>query len=251
MCQEPVPPISNKEHTSPGAAERAWVERWLSPERFAPYLAACDDDTERALNLYEWNASLAQALMRDICHFEIALRNAYDRVMGESWEGDWLLDDASPARVPLMRKSGRGELDANYMNRRIIDGAAAGLPKEFPHGALVASLTLGFWVHLTDRSRETVIWRTHLYRAWPKGTRRKDLQRSLNRILRIRNRAAHAERLFNPSNTELSPLSAASDAMRMLGDLCPEAAKRLYGDGGTTPVELFCKDNPAPAYVSL
>ena len=144
---------------------RAWAERWLSPERFEPYLAACDGDAGRALDLYEWNAALAQVVMREICHFEIALRNAYDRVMRERWEGDWLLDDGSPARVPLMRKSGRGELDANYTNRRIIDVAAAGLPRSFPHGALVASLTLGFWVHLTDRSREAAIWRTCLYRA--------------------------------------------------------------------------------------
>ena len=130
-----------------------------------------------------------------------------------------------------MRKSGRGELDANYTNRHIID-AAAGLPRGFPHGALVASLTLGFWVHLTDRSREAAIWRTCLYRAWPKGTRRKELQRSLNGILHVRNRAAHAERLFDPAKAELSPLSAVSDAMRLLRDLCPEAAERLYGDGG-------------------
>ena len=122
---------------------RAWAERWLSPERFEPYLAACDGDAERALDLYEWNADLAQVVMREICHFEIALRNAYDRVMRERWEGDWLLDDGSPARVPLMRKSGRGELDANYTSRHIIDVAAAGLPRNFPHGALVASLTLG------------------------------------------------------------------------------------------------------------
>lgn len=252
MREEPESTINeNRKCPSEGDGTRAWAERWLSPERFEPYLAACDGDAERALDLYEWNADLAQVVMREICHFEIALRNAYDRVMRERWEGDWLLDDGSPARVPLMRKSGRGELDANYTNRRIIDVAAAGLPRNFPHGALVASLTLGFWVHLTDRSREAAIWRTCLYRAWPKGTRRKELQRSLNGILRVRNRAAHAERLFNPSEAELSPLSAVSDAMRLLCDLCPEAAKRLYGAGGRTPVELFCEEHPVPVDVGL
>lgn len=191
---------------------RAWAERWLSAERSAPYLEACGGDVERALDLYEWNAGLAQAIMRDIAHFEVALRNACDRVMRERWEGDWLLDDGSPARVPLLRASGRGELDANFTNRRIIDIAAAGLPRGFQHGSLVASLTLGFWVHLTDRSREAAIWRTCLYRAWPKGTRRQQLQHSLNGILRVRNRAAHAERLFNPAKAELSPLVVASSA---------------------------------------
>ena len=252
MREEPESTINeNRKCPSEGDGTRAWAERWLSPERFAPYLAACDGDAERALDLYEWNASLAQVVMRDICHFEIALRNAYDRVMGECWEGDWLLDDDSPARVPLMRRSGHRELDANYTNRRIIDAAAAGLPREFPHGALVASLTLGFWVHLTDRSREAAIWRTCLYRAWPKGTRRRELQLSLNGILHVRNRAAHAERLFDPTEAELSPLSAVSNAIRLLRDLCPEAAERLYGDGRRTPVELFCEQQPAPADVRL
>jgi hypothetical protein len=52
-----------------------------------------------------------------------------------------------------------------------------------------------------------------LYRACPKGTRRKELQHLLNGILRMRNRAAHAKRLFNPAAAELSSLSAVSDAM--------------------------------------
>lgn len=29
--------------------------------------------------------------MRDFSHFKVALRNAYDRVMSETWKGRWLL----------------------------------------------------------------------------------------------------------------------------------------------------------------
>lgn len=36
--------------------------------------------------LYEWNAALAQVIMCEICHFEVALRNAYDHVMCERWD---------------------------------------------------------------------------------------------------------------------------------------------------------------------
>ncbi len=39
----------------------SWAERWLSADRLAPYLAACGGDCERALELYEWNISLAHA----------------------------------------------------------------------------------------------------------------------------------------------------------------------------------------------
>ena len=67
---------------------------------------------------------MPHSIMREIAHFEVALRNAYDRVMLEHWEGDWLLDDSSPARMPLIRQSERGELGANYTNQRIIRSLA-------------------------------------------------------------------------------------------------------------------------------
>lgn len=52
-----------------------------------------------------------------------------------------------------MRKSGKGTVDVNRINRKIIDVAVNGLPEGFSSGDLVSNLTLGFWVHLTDRSR--------------------------------------------------------------------------------------------------
>ena len=48
-----------------------WVERWLSPERLAPYLEANECDAEKALELYRWNVALGQFLMRDISYFEV------------------------------------------------------------------------------------------------------------------------------------------------------------------------------------
>lgn len=232
---------------------REWVERWLSSERLAPYLTSCRGNIERALELYEWNISLGQVLARDISNFEIALRNAYDRVLTNAWngEGHWLLDDGSPARRPVMRKSGHGELDVNRINRKTIDAVVRQLPAGATPGSIIAHLTLGFWVHLSDRSRETVIWRTALFRAWPKGTSRRELHPRLTGILRVRNRVAHAERLFNPSSPSHSPLRADRDAVDLLRELCPEAAERLYGSEGMAPIELFCGENPAPVDVRL
>ena len=208
---------------------------------------------ERALELYEWNADLSQIIMRDISHFEVALRNVYDRTISESWDGTrhWLIDDDSPARRPVMRKSKKGELDANRINRKTIDSVISRLPDNASTGSIIANLTLGFWVHLTDRSRETTIWRTALWRAWPKGTDRQKLQPRLEGILRLRNRAAHAERLFDPSKESLSPLKVDSDAVELLRNLCPEAAELLYGDEGESPVQQYAQKHPAPANVRI
>ncbi len=230
--------------------KRPWAERWLSTERLVPYLEASDGNLDTALELYRWNADLGQVLMRDISFFEVALRNAYDVVMRECWQSDahWLLDDESPVRKQVVRKWGKG--DANEVNRKIIDHAVRCLDSGYSTGQLVSNLTLGFWVHLTDRSRETVIWRTCLYRAWPKGTNRAELQDRLGGILRVRNRVAHGERLFNPKNEQLSPVRVDSDAVRLLGFLCPQAAGYLYPDG-LAPIEKFLETNPAPANVNL
>ena len=42
-----------------------WAEGWLSAERLAPYLEACESDVDKALDLYRWNVLLGQFLMRD------------------------------------------------------------------------------------------------------------------------------------------------------------------------------------------
>ena len=84
-----------------------WAERWLSPSRLSSYLNLCGGDVELALELHEWNLMLGRALMGDIAHFELALRNAYDRALTERFEGDehWLFDASSPVTRPIMRKS--------------------------------------------------------------------------------------------------------------------------------------------------
>ena len=253
MLEEPKSNPSSQSKEDEAGATRAWAERWLSQKRLAPYLAVCEGDVERALDLYEWNISLGQVLMRDIAHFEVALRNAYDRVMGERWRGaHWLLDDRSPVLCPIVRMSKSGKArDVTLVNRRAVAEARSNAHDRDDSDQVIANLMLGFWAHLTDRSRERDLWIPYLNAAWPRGTNRNDLNRVLAAINRVRNRAAHNERLFDPLTETLSPARADADITQLLRVLCPEAAERLYGDGGRTPVELFCKEHPAPADVRL
>ena len=200
MAEEPKTNPSSEPTTDDARATRAWAERWLSHKRFAPYLAACGGDVERALDLYEWNISLGQVLMRDISHFEVALRNAYDRVMGERWGGaHWLLDEGSPVLRPIVRMSKSGKArDVNLVNRRAVAEARSNAHDRDDPDQVIANLMLGFWTHLTDRSRERDLWIPYLNAAWPKGTSRNDLNRDLAAINRVRNRVAHNERCSIP-----------------------------------------------------
>ena len=157
MPEEPKSNPSSQSKEDEAGATRAWAERWLSQKRLAPYLAACGGNVEQALDLYEWNISLGQVLMRDVAHFEVALRNAYDRVLRENWDGagHWLLDDASPVRAPIMRTSRpKKVLDVNVANRKAISQAQGRSHDRNDPDQVISNLMMGFWAHLTDRSRE-------------------------------------------------------------------------------------------------
>lgn len=80
-----------------------WVQEWLSPVRWQRYLDACTGDPAKALELYEWNVQLSGAVMHDIAHFEVALRNIYNRAITNNWDGEhhWLFDGTSPVNEQL------------------------------------------------------------------------------------------------------------------------------------------------------
>ena len=73
-----------------------WIPAWLSVARWQPYLTYCKGDGQRALALYEWNLHVAGAVLHDVAHVEVAIRNAYDKAFSLHWSGDgsWLLDSS-------------------------------------------------------------------------------------------------------------------------------------------------------------
>jgi len=209
-----------KEATMPSTVPGPWVEAWLSQPRFNRYLAECGGDRQRALSTYEWNLSLGHALMRDAAHFEIALRNAYDRAITARWQGTthWLTDPSSPVQVPLWRTIRGRLLDVNAPNRTSIADAVrkAGGQQATPTAdAVVTQLTFGFWEHLSDAVHEQSIWIPLVYYAWPKGTSRSRVDQAIHLIGTIRNRAAHNEPVF-PARGAQSPLNVHATTMGLL-----------------------------------
>lgn len=183
----------------PQATPGPWVERWLSPARFSRYLAECGGDRAKAMATYEWNLRLSHSMLRDIAHFEVAMRNAYDGVIAARWNGPahWLLDPASPVLTPLMRRSHRRLVDINDHNRRSIrDAIGATGGANATSGAVIAELQFGFWRHLADAGHERTVWIPYVYYAWPSGTSRAQIYNATALINDARNRAAHHEPLF-------------------------------------------------------
>ncbi len=220
-----------------------WVEAWLSTPRFGRYLSEAGGDRDRALAMYEWNLRLGAALMRDIAHVEVAVRNAYDEVMTTHWQGGkhWLLDPASPVLAPLWRTRHSKRADVNARNRTTVTeavrrrGGASAKP-----GEVIAELSFGFWRHCTDTAHEKTLWVPYLHRAWPKKTSRVAIERSLTIINTARNRASHHEPLFGSQPG--SDLTAAHREVLQLSEmLLPDLAEYIKD---TTTVQTILTDRP-------
>ncbi|MEU6347175.1 hypothetical protein ABZ883_40275 [Streptomyces sp. NPDC046977] len=198
-------------HAAPVPVAGPWVEQWLSPARHGVYLAQAAGDPARALALYEWNTALTCAVLRDLGHLEVALRNAYAAALDATWSGSghWLDDPTSPLRAPLMRTKkggprGTRHVDVNDKTRKAIDSARARYGVQAPPGKIIAELTLGVWRYLSTSAHEKTLWVPHLHHAFPPGTRRAAVDKAIGDLHELRNRAAHWE-----------PLLAAPVARRM------------------------------------
>lgn len=177
-----------------------WVSQWLSVPRWDVYLQACSDNPRKALELYEWNLELASAIMHDIAHIEVAVRNIYDQTLAINFLGTehWLFDHSSPVIAPLLRNRRGRTLDLNARNRTSIEEARRRHNSIANPGKIIAELPFGFWRHLTDSAHEKTLWVPYLNKAFPKGTNRKKVEQALTLINEVRNRASHHEPLFTP-----------------------------------------------------
>lgn len=64
----------------------------LSSERLQRYLTACDNDTRKTMTLYRLNLNLSQEVFTLLSCFEVAIRNAINRILIERLGEDWLRD---------------------------------------------------------------------------------------------------------------------------------------------------------------
>jgi hypothetical protein len=156
------------------------IEKSLSPERLAGYIALAKGDKRLAVRLYERNTSLSEALYGVIQGLEISLRNALDRALAkELGRPDWYDQIAWEDK----------ELESIQKAKENITTWG----KTVTPGRVIAELTLGFWVQLTARKYEKALWVKYLHRVFPLKLSRKVLFQRLDNIKNLRNRIAHHE----------------------------------------------------------
>jgi hypothetical protein len=135
----------------------------------------------QAIQLYERNTELSEALYAVLQGLEVALRNSIHSVMTahhgrDDWYDHVVLRDVERGRIA----------DARVMIQQ------SGKP--VTSGKMVAELTFGFWVALTAKDYATSLWIPYLHRAFPqKRLAHGVVHRRLNNIRKLRNRVAHHE----------------------------------------------------------
>lgn len=194
------------------AGTDGWVETWLSTPRFAVYLQAANQNRRQAVCLYEWNAAMSSALHHDLSHLEVALRNAYDRALSHAVEDGtphWVFQ-ATMIFPSRWQKAANGtRYDVNETSRKLLAEAiknatpkvkrSAGSgkhPSAPSSGKVIAELSFGFWRYLSARRHHDPLWVPYLHLAFRAGTDRRDVDRHVERLHRLRNRVAHHEPLL-------------------------------------------------------
>jgi hypothetical protein len=180
--------------------ENAWHESYLGNERFAIFLEARDSDRARAIALVDWDRDMRAELHKALGEWEVALRNAYDAALRKWWSGEkhWLVDPLSPVQRPVFHqfkdineKSREAIAKAvHYAKRQVKEG------EEVPASSVIANLPLDFWRYLSTAAREKSLWVPVLFRAFPKGSDRAEVDRQIQMLYRLRNRIAHLEPIF-------------------------------------------------------
>ena len=85
-----VKPMSNINHN---INYRIIADR-LTPSRLSSYLDATDQNTEDAIDLYDWNTRVGAALYEDISRLEVVFRNTVDDALTDygstqGWQNVW------------------------------------------------------------------------------------------------------------------------------------------------------------------
>lgn len=188
-------------------AHGPWVTDWLGQPRFARYVTEAHGDNQRALELYEWNAAVSANFMHDLAHLEVAVRNAYNRALDTrpGAAGHWVSDSTVFPPVwrtkrrtdPRTGKRSTIQVDINEQPRKSLARAvrdAGGLSAS--PGKVVAQLSFGFWRYLSSTAHDATLWRDCLYRAFPPGTARIEVDTRMGGLHELRNRVAHHEPLL-------------------------------------------------------
>lgn len=178
------------------------IRKAITPARLSAFDAVATSKGAShvdALNLYEWNAELASALLLPLHLFEVILRNSIHEALTLTYRERWPWDKRFLFSVP--QKHGR------YEPRKDVQQNAARYPTT---GKVIPELKFVFWEQMLSSRYDVAIWNPLLTTVFPNaptaaGTSAaaRELAWDVGVVRGIRNRVAHHEPIFARNITEV------------------------------------------------
>jgi hypothetical protein len=173
------------------------LEHRFGADRMHVYLRAAGGDRDLALRSYEWNSRIAGALLVDLGHLEVAVRNALDARMrarhaARRLPGSWLDDpEQELGRDPRDGRHRQPFADIEAARRRVRQNR-----KPLSHGQVLSETSFGLWHQLVSK-RWTNLW-PDLADAFPHAPdrRRETVARRVSGLRELRNRIGHHHRVW-------------------------------------------------------
>lgn len=169
-------------------------EKVMSSKRMSRYVNSCGGDTRKGMKLYRMNLHLAEEMFTIISCYEVALRNAIDRIMVASNGSDWLRDAIMPGGMFDDRKFRN---TTRIMKKAYEELIANG---KYSNSKMLSSMEFGVWKYMYSGPQYLATGR-HLLNVFPnkpKSTRAFQYNNlyifnELDSVNRLRNRIAHHE----------------------------------------------------------
>ena len=129
------------------------LQRWFSTERMSTYVCSAQMTDCDVIDLYVWNGRISKALLEDIAHVEVLLRNFMSKRLAKACgHEDWYKDDA---RFRFnSSKTRRFETSVMEIERQIRHSGKPVTP-----GRVIADMSLGSWCFLLSSRLEQTVWR--------------------------------------------------------------------------------------------
>lgn len=187
----------------------ASLEKGLSSNRIARYLALAGGSAELAMKLYTWNTAISEALYGPLQALEILTRNRFHDLLTTRYGFAWY-DGAVLLQHAQQRKLNEAK------------NTLTAAQKVISPPSVVSELSFGFWTGLLGHRYEMTLWRgelNKLYRSRIGRNSRKQVHGDYDAARNLRNRVAHHECVIS---ADLPAQYAIVEGL--IRTLCPDTA---------------------------
>ncbi|MDR2243447.1 Abi family protein [Providencia sp. PROV188] len=156
------------------------IKENISDNRFSAYLKKAGFNEIYAFNLYLYNARISKAFLFPLHMLEVSLRNRINRIFKILYGDDWANQQAF-----------RSNLTSESLNS--LDTAFRRCDMKHTEN-VIAELSFDFWSNLFRAEYDRVFWQKNMKVLTPHHiTTRKEFQKIIKNINKLRNRIAHYE----------------------------------------------------------